>query len=106
MLNNVLALMLHVLGATFGGASWSTWRAVLNAAHGLDLTDDERGVVTKLTQRGVWPLRGRVRELWLLLGRRSGKSIIAALHAVWATTCCTYTLSPGEVGVFMVVASD
>src|SRR5262249_12923693 len=47
-----------------------------------------------------------VRELWLLLGRRSGKSILAALLAVWATCCCTYTLAPGEVGIFIVIAAD
>ena len=46
-------------------------------------------------------------ELWIVAGRRSGKSIIAALIAVWATGCRAYpSLVPGEVGVFMVIASD
>ncbi len=104
--NNVLQLMTRVLGATFAGDTWATWRAVLKAAHALDLTDDERAVVATLTQRQTLP-PSPVRELWLLLGRRSGKSIIAALLAVWATTCRTYArLAPGEVGVFMVIASD
>ena len=40
-----------------------------------------------------------VRELWLLIGRRAGKSIVAALQAVWAMCCCSYRLAPGEVGV-------
>jgi hypothetical protein len=103
--NNVLLLMTRVLGETFAGATWATWRAVLAAAFALDLTDEERQAVTQLTQRQTLP-PSPVRELWLLLGRRSGKSIIAALLAVWATCCRTYTLAPGEVGVFMVIAAD
>jgi hypothetical protein len=103
--NNVLQLMTRVLGSTFAGESWATWRAILKAAHALDLTDDEREMVSLLTERATLP-SSPVRELWLLLGRRSGKSIIAALLAVWATTCRSYILAPGEVGVFMVIAAD
>lgn len=103
--NNVLQLMTRVLGSTFSGETWATWRAVLSAAFALDLTDDERAIVETLTSRQTLPT-SPVRELWLLLGRRSGKSIIAALLAVWATCCRSYTLAPGEVGVFMVIAAD
>src|SRR6266508_6136521 len=97
--------MTRVLGATFAGDSWSTWRTVLKAAHALPVTDDERDVLEHLTGRETL-LDLPCRELWLLLGRRSGKSIIAALLAAWATTCRAYTLAPGEVGVFMVIAAD
>lgn len=102
---SVLALMTRVLGSAFQGENWATWRTVLKAAFALDLTDDERAVVTQLTQRQTLP-SSPVRELWLLLGRRSGKSIIAALLAVLATCCRSYQLAPGEVGVFMVIAAD
>ncbi len=105
MTNNVLQLMTRVLGSTFAGDTWQTWRTVLKAAHALDLSPEERVVVDALTHRQTLPT-SPVRELWLLLGRRSGKSIIAALLAVFATTCRTYTLAPGEVGVFMVIAAD
>jgi hypothetical protein len=98
-------IRLMQLLSAFAADSWATWRAVLKAAHALDLTNDERQIVESLTQRQTLP-SAPVRELWLLLGRRSGKSIIAALLAVWATCCRTYTLAPGEVGVFMVVAAD
>ncbi len=104
MASNVLHLMTRVLGSAFG-ETWATWRTVLKAAFALDLTDEERAVVTGLTQRETFPT-APVRELWLLLGRRSGKSIIAALLAVWATTCRSYTLAPGEVGIFMIIAAD
>lgn len=103
--NNILQLMTRVLGTTFADNSWNVWRAVLKAAHALSVTDDERDVLEHLTGRETL-LDLPCRELWLLLGRRSGKSIIAALHAVYATTCKTYTLAPGEVGVFMVIAAD
>jgi hypothetical protein len=101
----IIPLMTRVLGSVFGGATWAVWAAVLKAAHALDLADDERAVVTQLTHRQALPA-SPVRELWLLLGRRSGKSIIAALLAVWATCCRSYRLAPGEVGVFMVIAAD
>src|SRR5206468_1460035 len=97
-LGTIIALMLRALGAVFGGKTWATWQAVLKAAHALPLTDDERAIVKQLTQRDVLPTAA-VRELWLLLARRCGKSIIAALSGVWATCCRTYQLAPGEVGV-------
>jgi hypothetical protein len=64
--------LMTVLKAVFGGESWNTWRAILKAAFAIDLTDDERQIVEKLTGRTVLP-SSPVRELWLLLGRRSGK---------------------------------
>jgi hypothetical protein len=104
-LGDVIRLMARVLGTVFGGPTWATWRAVLKAAFALPLSADEREIVTRLTQRTILPSTP-VRELWLLLGRRAGKSIVAALVAIWATCCRTYTLAPGEVGVFMVIAAD
>ena len=97
--------MSRVLGSTFVGESWNTWRTVLKAAHALPVTEDERAMLERLTGRETL-LDVPCRELWLLLGRRSGKSIIAALLAIYATTCRSYALAPGEVGVFMVIAAD
>jgi len=104
-IGSVIRLMRRVLGHQFSGKSWATWWAALKAAHALSLTDEERATVQKLTGRQRLP-SSPVRELWLLLGRRSGKSIIAALLAVWATCCRAYNLSPGEVGVYVVIAAD
>jgi hypothetical protein len=95
----------RVLYETFKDESWDTWRAVLKAAHALPVSDEERVVLERLTGRETL-LDLPCRELWMLLGRRSGKSIIAALLAVYATTCKTYTLAPGEIGTFMCVAAD
>ena len=68
---NVVQLMTRVLGDQFGGESWKTWRSVLRAAFALTLTAEERDVVEGLTDRQRLPA-APVRELWLLLGRRSG----------------------------------
>jgi hypothetical protein len=100
----VVALM-KLLGPVFASDTWSAWRAALKAAFALPMSDEERAVMETTTGRKVLPA-APVRELWLLLGRRAGKSIMAALLAVWATCCRTYTLAPGEVGVFMIVAAD
>ena len=97
--------LMHVLLGVFEGETWATWRGILKAAFALELSAAERLTVAALTKRDVLPTTP-VRELWFLVGRRAGKSIIAALLAVWATCCRSYQLAPGEVGVFMVVAAD
>jgi len=47
-------------------------------------------------------------ELWLVVGRRGGKSQSAALLAVYEAAFNDYTdrLSPGEVATVMVLAAD
>ena len=47
-----------------------------------------------------------IREAWFIVGRRGGKSMTAALIAVYLTCCRTYHLAPGERGVFMIIAAD
>lgn len=105
-LGSIVALMERVLAGVFGAASWWSWRTLFHALDvGLEtLTPEERAHVQHITGRTRLPKD--LRELWLIVGRRAGKSIIAALYAVWAVTCRTYALAPGEVGVFMVIAAD
>ena len=68
----------RLLGAALGNtASWSTWIAVLKAAFGLGLTDEQRELFASVAGQRM-PPRDRVRELWCLCGRRAGKSRIAA----------------------------
>ncbi|MEO7190067.1 MAG: hypothetical protein ABI051_03325 [Vicinamibacterales bacterium] len=105
-LGSIVRLMTGVLSGTFAGDSWHAWRTLLTAIDdGLGaLDDDGRALMHQLTGRSTVP--ATLAELWIICGRRSGKSIISAALAVWATTCRTYTLAPGEVGVFMVLAAD
>ena len=102
---SILALMTGPLASVFGGASWAAWRAVLRGAFGLPLDQAARQTLQQLTGRTAAPTTP-ARELWWICGRRAGKSIIAALIAVWATCCRTYRLAPGERGIFMVLAAD
>lgn len=99
-------LVTRVLWHVFGAESWAGWRALLTALEqGLDALDARgRALVEQITGRTRLP--GTLKELWIFVGRRAGKSMISALLAVWAVTCRTYTLAPGEVGVFMVIAAD
>ena len=97
--------MHRVLGETFGGESWSAWRTVLSAAFGLPLTDDQLQLFKDITWREAAPT-AQVSELWLLLGRRSGKSIIAALIALYFGCVRQYTTAAGELLTIAVIASD
>ena len=101
----ILQLMDRVLGDTFGGESWATWRTVLAAAFGLELNADQLAQFCDLTGRQTAPTQP-VSELWLLLGRRAGKSIIAALVAIYFACVREYRVTPGEQLVIAVIAAD
>ena len=102
---SIVTLMDRVLGSVFSGGSWSTWRGVLKAAFALPLTDGEMQAFRSVTER-TDPPTVPVTELWLLLGRRAGKSIVAALITVYLTCVRTYDSAPGERPTFMVIATD
>jgi hypothetical protein len=99
----------HLLGAALRSpATWSTWVAVLKAAFAEPLTDQEREVFAAIAGDRGLPSR-RVRELWAgPIGRRSGKSRMAAAVAVHiaALTDHRSRLSPGEVGVVAIIAAS
>lgn len=98
----------QLLGATFGAlASWQTWLAVLKAAFARPLDDAERETFEAVSGRRQAPSR-RVHELWCIVGRRGGKSRIAAFIAAFIATCIDYgtCLVPGEVGLVLVLAAS
>lgn len=94
-----------LFGDQFGGDSFAAWRALLAAFYGLELTDDERATVLALTGRDSVPSES-FRELWLAIGRRGGKSQVAALVAVYEALFKDHRakLSPGEVATIMCIA--
>jgi hypothetical protein len=72
----------NLFGAPFlQQETWETWLAVLKAAFGTPLNQDERRAFESVSGGRKSPAR-RVRELWCLIGRRGGKSRIAAALAV------------------------
>jgi hypothetical protein len=96
-----------LFGDQFGGESWAAWRALLAGFYGLPLNDDEREAFLSLTGRLSVPTSA-AEELWLVVGRRGGKSMCAALLAVYEAAFHEYKdrLAPGEVATIMVLAAD
>ncbi len=97
----------HLFGAMFAADTWAAWRSLLYGFYGLELTADEATTFQKLTGRETLPADPHD-ELWLVVGRRGGKSQIAALLAVYLAALHDYSdkLSSGEVATIMVLAAD
>jgi hypothetical protein len=85
--------------------SWRTWRVVLKAAFGEPLDSEARALFETLAG-GRSPPPTRVRELWVLAGRRAGKSRMAALVSAYVGSCIDHTtkLAPGETGLVLSLA--
>ena len=95
-----------LLGAALGDpASWQTWRVVLKAAFGLELNREEARAFASVAGSRQPPTQ-RVRELWAIIGRRGGKSRIAAALAVYLACFCKYKLARGEIGQVLVLAAS
>jgi hypothetical protein len=97
-----------LLGTVLGGDSWATWRTLLIAAMGEQLTDSERALFKQLTGGRVCEPAQRVEELVAVVGRRGGKSrAIAALACYLAGLCDhTHVLVPGERALVLCLAPD
>jgi hypothetical protein len=83
---NIVEAMDHpgLFGPWFQGASWNGWRAILKGAFALPMTDAEREFFQTVADRE--PPDRRVRELWLICGRRSGKDSVASLVTAQAAS--------------------
>jgi Phage Terminase len=96
----------HLLGAALTPiGSWQTWRVVLKAAFGLELNRDEARAFASVAGSRAPPTK-RVRELWAIVGRRGGKSRIAAALAVYLACFTSRRLAPGEIGMVLVLAAS
>jgi hypothetical protein len=92
----------------FSGSSWDGWRAVLRAAFALPMTADEIAFFKSVAGDRDVP-RHRVKELWCVCGRRSGKSAIISLIAAYAGIFFRVGLDrlrPGEKALVQTVAVD
>jgi len=91
----------------FRGKSWDAWRVFLAVLFALELTPANAEVYQRHTGRKVAPVAA-FREVWLCCGRRAGKSLIAALIAVYIALFRKYDalLAPGEVATVLVIAAD
>ena len=87
--------------------TWRAWLSFLAALFGLPMTAAEFAVYQRHTGRQDPPSEP-VREGWVIVGRRGGKSFISALVAVFLACFRDYSdvLAPGERGTLMVLAAD
>jgi hypothetical protein len=97
----------NLFGRWFSGPSWTAWQVFLKVLFGLRLQRAERKVFAQCTGRSTIPNKG-IAEAWLVVGRRGGKSRVAALVAVFLACFRDYTqyLAPGERCTVMVIAVD
>lgn len=87
--------------------AWRSWRVFLAAVFGLPLDTDGLGLYERCTGRSA-PPTGPAREVWCVVGRRGGKSRVAALLAVWTAVARDWRpfLAAGEKATIAVIAAD
>ena len=87
----------NLFGGTFAGPTFAAWRTVAKALDGLALDSHELALFQRITGREAAPDKP-CSETYLIMARRSGKTLFAAavaLHA--ALQDYSDRLGPGEV---------
>ena len=79
--------------------------AVGHETTGLELTDEERAIFARVAGNRA-PPSNRVRELWAVVGRRGGKSRMAAALAIFQGCFVKHDLAAGETGFVLVLAAS
>lgn len=96
----------NLFGKAFGDLeSWKSWIVCLKALFALEMTSEELEVFKIHTGRERPPSQP-VREGFLIIGRRGGKSRIAALVTTFLACFRNYSFAPGEKGVAMLISVD
>ena len=98
----------RLLGASFRGSSWRPWHVLAKIISGQPLDDSEIALVLECTGRRVLS-QNPPRRLYLLVGRRGGKSRFLSALAVWVAGLAANwrnLMAPGEPAVVMLVACD
>lgn len=87
-------------------ATWRTWKVCLRAIFGLSMQKKELEIFRKYTERKK--AQGPFKEVFLMIGRRGGKSITAAVVSVFLAVFKDWRpqLAPGERGYVMCIAAD
>jgi len=83
--------------------TWRAWFTVLKAFFALDYDKEDLALYQQCTGREKWP-RKALKELWLMIGVRGGKSFIIAILAAYLAVFKRYALSAGEKGYILIVA--
>src|SRR5262249_47905035 len=87
--------------------TWSAWFTFLRVLFGHSLSKDDVELFQRCTGRTDIPNSG-FREAFLICGRRSGKSLMLALIAVFIAVFIDWSpyLTPGERGTVMILSAD
>ena len=86
------------------GSTWRTWRAVARLLDGTEFDEFDRDLLKSLSGLDA-PPKDRVSEIYAVMGRRSGKTSLAAVVAiVWA--CRRYPLADEPTVVFTATRLD
>jgi hypothetical protein len=96
-------LVLSLFARLFAAPSWRPWSVWLKAVLGLPMTAAEQELARRCTGRATWPFVA-CREIWTIVGRRSGKTRLAAFVVICLATLKKYALAPGEVAVVLTIA--
>jgi phage terminase large subunit-like protein len=93
----------RLLGAALGDPEpWLNWRSVLRAAFALRMDRQDREFFASVSGNRQPPAH-RVSELWACIGRRAGKTRVAALIASFIGAIEQHNLAPGEEGFVLVI---
>lgn len=87
--------------------SWLAWEVFLCALFALPMTPEQLAIYQQHTGRTT-PPTSPLHEAWLICGRRSGKSFMLSLIAIYLAIFKDWRehLGPGEIGTIMVVCAD
>jgi hypothetical protein len=95
-----------LLGAALGDLSTrKTWFTVLKALYAQPLSDEELEIFKTIAGNRSPPTK-RVREGWIVAGRRSAKSQMSAGIGIHSALFVKHKLSPGEVGMVLLLAAS
>jgi hypothetical protein len=89
-------------------ATWRAWEVYLRGLFGLEIEDAADRKLWKACTGLSKPSAGKVRESFVICGRRSGKSYISAIVAAYLAAFKDWKpyLSPGEKGWIFIIAND
>lgn len=95
-----------LLGAALGDLSTRrTWFAILKAIYAQPMSAEELEIFKTIAGDRSPPTK-RVREAWIVAGRRSAKSQMSAGIGLHSALFVKHKLSPGEVGMVLLLAAS
>lgn len=99
----------HLFGGWFSDPSWDAWKTFVKGFEGGAMTAQELALYQQCTGREKPPRPGeRMRQAWVAVGRRGGKSRLLAVISIWAALILDWKpyIVAGESACVMVFACD